>query len=202
MPDRGILPEAQTGPQMIQDLILRYQDCTACRLSQKRQHVVFGAGTVPAPILVVGEAPGEEEDLQGIPFVGRAGKRLWESMQRVGMDRISFYIANTVCCRPPKNRAPFYDEVEACRARFLATVDIVAPKVILTLGATALTALTGKVGISRWRGKELPCAITSTAIPVIPTFHPAYLLEGRLQNPNDANLFDQDLLLAICVAQR
>ena len=149
-------------------------DCTRCKLHRGRTHIVFGEGNPKAEILFIGEGPGEEEDRQARPFVGRAGQLLTKII-RDGMRlrREDVYIANIVKCRPPANREPERDEVEACSPFLLAQIRAIGPKVIVTLGRPATSTLLGRpVQITRMRGAWQDFH----GIPLMPTYHPAYVL--------------------------
>jgi DNA polymerase len=150
--------------------------CTRCRLAVGRTQVVFGTGTPSADLLFVGEGPGAEEDRQGLPFVGRSGKLLDRLMvEELGFDRTSCYIANIVKCRPPGNRDPKPDEIEACRPWLEGQLERLQPRVIVTLGNTATRTLLGTTqGVTRLRGKTYPWR----DIVLVPTYHPAAVLRG------------------------
>ncbi|MCH2279129.1 MAG: uracil-DNA glycosylase [Vicinamibacterales bacterium] len=151
-------------------------DCTRCKLSGLgRQNIVFGVGNPSAELMFVGEAPGRDEDAQGIPFVGRAGKKLTQIIEAIGQSRESVYIANVIKCRPPKNRNPESDEVETCERFLFAQVDAIQPRVIVALGTfAAQTLLRSDAPISKLRGREYEYR----GAALIPTFHPAYLLRN------------------------
>jgi DNA polymerase len=151
--------------------------CTKCPLAhQGRTQVVFGVGNPDADLMFIGEAPGAEEDRQGEPFVGRSGKLLDRIMlEELGIDRQWCYIANCVKCRPPGNRDPFPVEIDTCRPYLDGQLDLIAPKVIVTLGRfAAQLMLATKVGITRLRGQAHPYGDRM----VVPTFHPAAVLRG------------------------
>ena len=154
--------------------------CQKCReLAGSRTNVVFGVGNPQAELMFVGEAPGRDEDLEGEPFVGRAGELLTKIIQAMGFTRHEIYIANVLKCRPPENRVPLPDEVTNCRPFLLKQIEIIQPKVIVVLGATAMKALLDvETPISKMRGKWY----LFHDIPLMPTFHPAYLL----RNPPNA----------------
>jgi len=156
--------------------------CTRCALAGGRTHTVFGEGHPDADLMFIGEGPGAEEDKQGRPFVGRAGELLAKMIAAMGLTRRQVYIGNVVKCRPPGNRAPAAEEVEACWDFLLRQMRIIAPKVIVTLGNPATHAvLNTTVGITRLRGQwqSLPILDAALAgIKVMPTFHPAYLLRS------------------------
>jgi DNA polymerase len=152
------------------------QGCTRCKLCRSRSTIVFGSGNPRARLMVVGEGPGEEEDKQGKPFVGRAGQLLTRMLASVGFDRErDCYIANVVKCRPERNRNPEPDEVAACNPFLTAQIDTVRPQVILALGNFAAQTLLGsKEGISKLRGR----AYQFRGSVLVPTFHPAFLLRN------------------------
>ncbi len=150
--------------------------CTDCRLSETRTNVVFGVGRPDADVMMVGEAPGRNEDLEGEPFVGAAGHLLNRLLAEVGMRRHEVYIANVLKCRPPGNRDPRADEIESCKGYLRGQLDLVDPKVVMTLGnfATQLLLRTN-TGISRMRGRSYRWWRDKV---LIPTFHPAAALRG------------------------
>jgi DNA polymerase len=148
-------------------------NCTACRLAGTRTNVVFGVGDPNADLMFIGEAPGRDEDLQGEPFVGRAGQLLTDIIKAMKLSREQVYIANVIKCRPPENRNPEPDELDACRPFLRRQVALIKPKVIVTLGKFGLQSLTGKsYSISSVRGTWLDY----NGVKLMPTFHPAYLL--------------------------
>ena len=153
------------------------EGCSDCRLSETRTNVVFGVGSADADVMIIGEAPGKNEDLQGEPFVGRAGQLLDSLMTEVGIERAQVYIANVLKCRPPGNRDPRPDEIEACKRYLHRQLELVAPVVVVTLGnfATKLLLKT-ETGITRMRGQRYRWW---RGIIVVPTFHPAAALRGR-----------------------
>lgn len=150
--------------------------CIRCGLAQTRKTVVFGEGNAKADIVFVGEAPGEEEDNQGRPFVGRAGKLLDQLIERIGVKRSDVFICNVLKCRPPGNRDPQADEISCCKDYLIAQLNIIRPRVICTLGRHAYnTLLEVDAPITRIRGK-----MTSfKGIPLLPTYHPSYLLRSQ-----------------------
>jgi uracil-DNA glycosylase len=162
--------------------------CTACVLHETRKLTVFDSGSHAAKLMIVGEGPGADEDRKGEPFVGDAGRVLNEMLASIRLTRADVYVANVVKCRPPENRKPKPDEVKACRGYLEEQIELVRPKVILALGATAVsTLLRTKTGITQLRGKWQEYKGTSVSagylrVDVMPTFHPAYLLrvpEGK-----------------------
>lgn len=154
------------------------EKCTKCQLAKGRTNVVFGHGPVPCDLMLIGEAPGAEEDEQGLPFVGRSGQLLTQILAAVGINRPNdIYIANTVKCRPPENRAPLATEQEACRPYLEAQIHFVKPKIILLAGSPAIKAvLKTDEPITKIRGQWLK--LPGTEISVMPLFHPAYLLRN------------------------
>lgn len=154
----------------------RAKVCVLCReLSRCRHSVVFGVGNPHAELMFVGEAPGADEDAQGEPFVGRAGQLLTKIIQAMGCRREDVYISNVLKCRPPENRTPLPDEVKNCLPYLLSQIELIQPKVIVALGATAVRALLDvQLGITKMRGHWY----TFKDIPIMPTFHPAYLLRN------------------------
>jgi len=153
-------------------------DCRRCRLHQSRTNLVFGDGSAAARLLFVGEAPGYDEDRQGLPFVGRAGQLLDKMIQAMGMRRLDVYICNVVKCRPPQNRNPDADEVAACSPFLFRQIEAIQPVVICLLGTyAAQTLLETNSSISQLRGKQRYWR----GIPVVATFHPAYLLRNPAQ---------------------
>jgi DNA polymerase len=152
-------------------------ECMKCSLARHRKQPVFGTGSVNADLMFIGEAPGAEEDRLGVPFVGRSGKLLDNLLlEEMNMNRSACYISNVVKCRPPENRDPKSEEIEACRPYLETQLEIVKPRVIITLGNFATRLLLDtKVGITKLRGEKyeyLGCTL-------IPTFHPAAALRGR-----------------------
>ncbi|WP_353684971.1 uracil-DNA glycosylase [Thermodesulfovibrio sp. 3907-1M] len=165
----------------IEKLNEEIRQCKKCPLSNSRKNPVCGEGSINAKLMFVGEAPGVEEDLQGSPFVGEAGKVLTSLIEKMGFNRKDVYITNTVKCHPPMNRDPLESEVFECFDYLRREIEIVSPQVIMCLGRVATYTLMGMHGklkdlhISRIRGR----VFFYNQIPVIPTFHPAYLLRNR-----------------------
>jgi uracil-DNA glycosylase family 4 len=150
-------------------------ECTRCRLHEQRNKIVFGAGNPRAELVFVGEGPGRDEDMQGLPFVGRAGKLLTQMIEAMGLDRQDVYICNVVKCRPPENRKPEDDEVATCSPYLYRQLDVIAPKAIVCLGGVAAqTLLKTKDPISRFRGNWFDFRNTK----LLATYHPAYLLRN------------------------
>jgi DNA polymerase len=155
----------------------RASTCELCPLAESRTKVVFGAGNADADLMFVGEAPGAEEDRQGLPFVGRAGALLNELLSEVGMTREQVFVANVLKCRPPGNRDPMPAEIEACRPYLLEQIDLIEPRVIATLGNFATKLITGsRAPISKVRGTPQVHELGSRTVYVVPLFHPAAAL--------------------------
>lgn len=150
-------------------------DCTRCKLHKGRNKIVFGDGSTKAQLVFVGEGPGADEDAQGLPFVGRAGKLLTQMIEAMGLQRKDVYICNVVKCRPPENRTPEPDEVQTCSPFMLRQIDVLNPKVIVCLGAVAAkTLLETTRGISQFRGEWQEWH----GRKLMATYHPAYLLRN------------------------
>lgn len=149
--------------------------CRACPLYKTKKNYVFSDGSERAKLMFVGEAPGEDEDLQGVPFVGRAGQLLTKMIEAMGLTRQEVYICNVLKCRPPENRSPLPEEIRACKGYLVRQIDIISPKVICCLGKHAAQALLDTdVLITKIRGKEMEF----NGKLMIPTYHPAYLLRN------------------------
>ncbi len=177
-------PSGETLEEIRAELV----DCRRCGLCSGRRTVVFGTGNPDARLMFVGEGPGVEEDRQGEPFVGAAGKRLNRWIERIGLSRESVYIANIVKCRPPGNRAPLPEEAAACLPFLRRQIRSVRPEVLCTLGAVALNFLLAnddRITRARGRWRELD------GIPVIPTYHPAYILRNASRESEVFEDFDR-----------
>ena len=175
------------------------KECCRCRLCKTRTNVVFGEGNPQTNLMFVGEAPGEQEDIQGRPFVGRAGQLLTRFLNLYGVKRERVYITNVVKCRPPNNRNPAPDEISACYPFLEKQIELISPRVILCLGAFAtrtILNLPERTPISKIRGKEQKVKFGGREVYVIPTFHPAYLLRNRRGEPE----FQKDLENALRLA--
>jgi DNA polymerase len=171
----------EAADKIVDDTLLKVRsdlgDCTRCKLHSTRHSIVFGDGNPNAQLIFVGEGPGADEDAQGLPFVGRAGKLLTQMIEAMGLQRKDVYICNVVKCRPPENRLPEEDEVKTCSPFLFRQIDVIAPKVIVCLGAVAAkTLLQTNRGISQFRGQWLEYR----GRKLMATYHPAYLL----RNPN------------------
>ncbi|MCD6223653.1 MAG: uracil-DNA glycosylase [Deltaproteobacteria bacterium] len=166
------------------------EECKRCSLFRTRTHIVFGEGSENAEMMLVGEAPGREEDLSGRPFVGRAGKLMDEIFEKIGLRRKEIYIANCIKCRPPENRNPKPEELLMCFPYLEKQIEIIQPKVIVCLGKFSAQQLSQtNLPISVLREKVL----NYKDVTVIPTFHPAYLL----RNPHAIDVFKDDLIKAM-----
>ena len=167
-------PAAGTA-EALEDIRTEMGNCTRCSLGSSRTNLVFGVGDPHAQLVFVGEAPGRDEDLQGVPFVGKAGELLTSMIQRMGFKREEVYICNVLKCRPPSNRNPLPEEIEVCHPFLLRQLRAIGPKAIVALGTfAAQTLLDTKEPISRLRGR----IHDYHGIPLMPTFHPSFLLRN------------------------
>ncbi len=190
--DLPLSREYLPGPaDALRHLEKKIDGCTRCKLCEGRTTIVFGAGNPNADLVCIGEAPGAEEDIQGKPFVGRAGQLLTRMLQSVGWSRDEVYICNIVKCRPPGNRNPEPDEISSCEPFLLGQLADIQPKVILALGSfAAQTLLKTKEPIGKLRGRVHPYG----SVVLVPTFHPAFLL--RNPGPEYRRMAWDDLKLA------
>lgn len=162
--------------QTWEELEMACNNCNKCKLCTNRHNVVIGTGNKNAKIMFIGEGPGADEDIQGIPFVGKAGKLMDQAFYGVGIKREEVYIANIVKCRPPNNRNPENEEVDACKEFLDSQIKLVNPEIIVLLGSVALKNILGKeYGITASRGKW----IEKDSVKYISTFHPAALLRDE-----------------------
>ena len=162
--------------QTLDEIKEEVKKCTKCNLCQNRTNTVFADGNPNEKIMFIGEGPGADEDKEGVPFVGKAGKLMNQAFKGLGIDRSKIYIANIVKCRPPGNRTPLKNEAEACLDYLRSQVMLVKPKIIVLLGSVALKAILGdEYSITRSRGKW----IEKKDIKYMPTFHPAALLRDE-----------------------
>jgi DNA polymerase len=170
------LPEPAAGPNLLAVIREDIGDCTRCKLhTLGRTQVVFGVGNPNADLMFVGEAPGADEDIQGEPFVGRAGQLLTKIIEAIGLTREDVYIANVIKCRPPQNRNPEPDEVAQCEPFLFRQIDTIKPKVVVALGKFAAQCLLRTTEpITKLRGREF----TYRDAVLMPTYHPAYLLRN------------------------
>ncbi len=173
-PGEAAAPESPSF-QLLRKLEEEVKKCARCRLSRQRKKAVFGTGGMKRGVIFVGEGPGANEDQQGIPFVGRAGKLLDKMLSSIQLTREDVYITNIVKCRPPENRDPKNDEVIACWPHLSRQIELLKPRVIVTLGSPAAkTLLETNQGISKLRGRFHDYE----GIPLLPIYHPAYLLRA------------------------
>lgn len=181
---KGVARTDKEGP--LEALRKEVSSCVGCDLHKTRLNVVFGSGSAHAALMFIGEAPGEDEDIQGLPFVGRAGQLLTKIIEAMKLKREDVYIANLLKCRPPNNRAPLPSEIDACSGNVKRQIELIRPKVICTLGKFASqTLLKTETPISALRGKFHDYH----GIMVMPTFHPAYLL----RNPPEKKTVWEDM---------
>lgn len=151
--------------------------CRDCRLAETRTQVVFGSGNPEAELMFVGEAPGFHEDQQGLPFVGAAGKLLERLLAGIGLTRDDVFIGNTLKCRPPGNRDPLQDEIEACQGHLFRQIELIQPRVVATLGNFATKLLSGSpAGITRVHGREQDVLLGESRVLLYPIYHPAAAL--------------------------
>jgi len=186
--------KSQEFPPELEALRREVLSCQKCRIASQRRNAVFGEGNPSAKLLFVGEAPGEQEDIQGRPFVGRAGQLLDRLLEEAGYSRNSVFIANVLKCRPPGNRTPRADEILNCHPFLMRQLRIINPRVVCALGAVAAQTLLKRTGsMSRLRGRFFRVG----SFWVVPTYHPAYLL----RNPAATDTVRNDIQLAIRVAE-
>jgi uracil-DNA glycosylase family 4 len=173
----GSVTSATERRELLKQVYEQARGCTACQLHQTRTQVVFGAGNADADLMFIGEAPGADEDRLGLPFVGRAGKLLDQLLGEIGLERADVFIANTLKCRPPSNRDPYPNEIESCSGYLRRQVELIAPKVICTLGNFSTKLLRAdSTGISRLHGRDEVRTIGTRAIRLLPLYHPAAAL--------------------------
>ncbi len=211
MPEAAVEPASANGdngqtltlePEKVQRLKWRrlrhgVSECTRCELYRTRTNTVFGTGAENADLMLIGEAPGADEDAQGEPFVGRAGLLLNNMLGAIGMQREEVFIANILKCRPPGNENPTPEQAEECRSHLQGQIELVQPRVILTLGSIATQNLLDvETPIGQLRGQVYP--LPGSDIQVVATYHPAYLLRSPRKK---ANVFE-DLLLMLQVLEQ
>jgi DNA polymerase len=184
--------EVEARRERLVEVYKEASDCPRCPLAKTRTKVVFGAGNADADLMFVGEAPGAEEDRQGLPFVGRAGKFLSELLEGIDMNREDVWICNVLKCRPPGNRDPQPEEIESCRPWLDSQVDLIQPRLICTLGNFATKLLTSNpTGITRVRGAAQEHTIGGRRLRILPLFHPA----AGLRTPQVAETLREDFRL-------
>lgn len=175
--------------------------CTSCDLSHGRMRVVSHRGSALARMMVIGEAPGEQEDLRGLPFVGPAGKMLNEMLAEAGLDpKRDVFVANMVGCRPPANRVPKREELKACRPRIFGLIEAVDPEVLLLCGATA-AKLAAVTSVGPWRGHPLEVESADWTYPAVVTYHPSFLLRQG-NSPNVRSKIVSDIKTALALGQK
>lgn len=176
-PVEGTGPTLPASDETLEEIAAEAIECRLCRLCEERTQVVFGVGDPDADLMFIGEAPGRNEDLQGEPFVGRAGQLLDKIIRAMGLRRDDVYITNANKCRPPNNRNPQADEIAACKPYLDRQLAVIRPRVIVLLGRVAVQSVLGRTDpLSKLRGRF----VHHHGIPVMCTYHPAYLL----RNPN------------------
>jgi uracil-DNA glycosylase len=181
----SVVPDASAG-ESLDSIRTDLTDCRRCKLAPTRKNIVLGSGNPVAELMFVGEAPGADEDAQGLPFVGRAGQLLTKIIEAIGMNRADVFICNILKCRPPGNRNPETDEIAACEQFLFRQIAAVKPKIICALGAFgAQTLLRTTEPIGRLRGRLLDYR----GVKLLATFHPAYLL----RNPNEKRKVWEDM---------
>ena len=183
------MSDAEPRRERLVEIYNQASICEKCPLSETRNRVVFGAGNADADLMFVGEAPGAEEDRQGLPFVGRAGAFLTELLEGIGLQREDVFIANVLKCRPPGNRDPQPEEIDSCRPWLEQQVELIQPRVIGTLGNFSTKLLTGKpAGITKVRGVPQQRLIGERWVYMLPLFHPA----AGLRTPRVAEQLRED----------
>lgn len=190
-----------TNAKQLDKLKNEAMKCSNCPLCENRNNIVFSDGSICAPIMFIGEAPGKNEDETGIPFIGRAGQLLRKFLFETGYKIEDFYIANTVKCRPPQNRKPTKEEKEACKKFLDKQIELINPKIVVLVGATAMESFIEdkKLTITKARGKKFD--INNRCF--IPIFHPSYLLRYHSTQENSPRyLFKKDLLMIKNQAER
>jgi uracil-DNA glycosylase len=181
--------DAETRREALVEVYNQASVCERCPLSETRNRVVFGAGNADADLMFVGEAPGAEEDRQGLPFVGRAGAFLTELIEGIGMTRDEVFINNVILCRPPGNRDPQPEEIDSCRPWLEQRINLIQPRVIGTLGNFATKLLTANpTGITKVRGTPQEHVIGGRSVYMLPLFHPA----AGLRTPRVAEQLRED----------
>ena len=183
------MTNAEARRQALVEVYNQASICERCPLSETRNRVVFGAGNADADLMFVGEAPGAEEDWQGLPFVGRAGSFLTELIEGIGMTRDEVFINNVILCRPPGNRDPQPEEIDSCRPWLEQRISLIQPRVICTLGNFATKLLTANPsGITKVRGTPQEHVIGGRSVYMLPLFHPA----AGLRTPRVAEQLRED----------
>jgi len=173
--DKGLGEPSQSEVLTLEEIRKELGDCKRCKLHRTRRTIVFGEGNNKAKLMIIGEGPGYDEDVQGRPFVGKAGQLLTKILQSISLQREEVYITNIVKCRPPQNRNPEPDEIQSCSPFLIKQIDVIRPKIICALGTfSAQTLLKTNTKITSLRGRIYEMA----GMKVLPTYHPAYLLRN------------------------
>jgi len=187
----GPMKTASERRELLKAVYQEGRVCVECPLHETRTNVVFGSGNADAELMFIGEAPGANEDLQGLPFVGQAGKLLEKLLGEIGLERGDVFIANTLMCRPPGNRDPYPHELEACQHYLFAKLELIQPTMICTLGNFATKLLRGEpTGISRIHGQAEVRTIGPRAVRLYPLYHPA----AALYTPSTLEMLQADFL--------
>lgn len=182
-------PSKDERREALKQVFLEARDCTRCRLAESRTQVVFGSGNADADLMFIGEAPGRTEDERGVPFVGQAGRLLEQLLGEIGLTRDEVFIANTLQCRPPQNRDPQADEIEACQDWLFAKLDLIRPIVVATLGNFSTKLLRGDpTGITKLHGRAEERTIGPRTVRLLPLFHPA----AALYTPSNVEVLRED----------
>jgi DNA polymerase len=183
------LPQNSNKQMQLIDLISKIKNCNKCELSLKRINTVPGAGPIDSKVMIVGEGPGEQEDIQGLPFVGRAGQLLTKLLENSSLEREKIYITNCVKCRPPNNRVPSLMEMNACSQYLSMQINLIKPQIIICLGATSTQfLLQKKVSITKIRGTLIETEIFGHKLFLYPIFHPSFLL----RDPRNIEIAQKD----------
>lgn len=180
--DQPMTNETTQNQTPWQDYLVRCESCRACALGYERKNAVVYRGSIRAPLMIIGEGPGQNEDEQGVPFVGRSGQLLDQLLTAWGFPQDSYHIANIVKCRPPNNRQPTVEEARACRPLLNEQFKFVRPRVVLLMGGAAYKYFTGDMhqGITKTRGEW----IEQPGLSILPTYHPAYILRSQSKRPD------------------
>ncbi len=188
-PRLALVTDATARASTLRDYADATAGCTRCALAEGRTQVVFGAGHPDADLMFVGEAPGFHEDKQGVPFVGQAGKLLDSLLAGVGLERSDVFVANVLKCRPPGNRDPQPDEIQACESHLFRQIELIQPRVVATLGNFATKLLSGRpLGITRVHGQPQEVALGGSRVTLFPLYHPA----AALYTPSMLKVLEED----------
>lgn len=203
---RPPFPDDVPLPEELEDECEEWIDCRKCRLAKTSKRVVYGAGRYDHPLIILGLSPGADEDSEGKPFIGVSGRLLRKMFRQHGVALYDFFVINTVGCRPPRNRTPAPSEVNLCRPRFDAAIEILEPKVVLCLGNIAMAAITGRVGIEKQRGRVMKGYYfdregTLQEVPAVATRHPAALVRTHSKKQLDEMRDDLKIALDMAIEQ-